>query len=103
LRDGLHLLLDGVPFATDLAAVGKALAGIDGVYRVHDLHIWSLSAERTALSAHLVIDDFSAWEQQLAAARTLLHDRYDIEHITLQPELRPATDLLLQIKEPHKG
>lgn len=102
LRDGLHLLLDGVPFTTDLAAVGNALAGIQGVREVHDLHIWPLSAERTALSAHLVIDDLSAWPRQLAAARSLLDDQFDIEHITLQPELRPATDALLQIQEPHQ-
>jgi cobalt-zinc-cadmium efflux system protein len=100
LRDGLHLLLDGVPFTTDLAAVGHALAGIKGVREVHDLHIWPLSAERTALSAHLVVDDFSSWMRQLTSARVMLHHEFDIDHITLQPELRPLSDALLQIKEP---
>lgn len=102
LRDGLHLLLDGVPFATDLAAVGNALAAIQGVREVHDLHIWRLSAERTALSAHLVIDELSSWPRQLTAAGSLLDEQFGIDHITLQPELRPATDALLQIQEPHQ-
>ncbi len=103
LRDGLHLLLDGVPNNIDLQAVGKALAELDGVLEVHDLHIWSLSAERTALSAHLVIDDLSHWQQRLSAARDLVHDQFNIDHCTFQPELQTATDMLTQIGEPSQA
>jgi len=102
LRDGLHLLLDGVPNTIDLRAVGKALARLDGILEVHDLHIWSLSAERTALSAHLVIDDLSHWEQRLSAARDLVHEQFNIDHCTYQPELQPANHMLIQIEEPHQ-
>ena len=85
-----------------LQAVGKALARLDGILEVHDLHIWSLSAERTALSAHLVIDDLSHWEQRLSAARDLVHEQYNIDHCTYQAELQPANPMLMQIKEPHQ-
>lgn len=102
LRDGLHLLLDGVPNNIDLRAVGKALAALDGVLEVHDLHIWSLSAERTALSAHLVIDDLTHWEQRLSAARELVQDQFNIDHCTYQPELQTTTSKLVQIEEPNR-
>ena len=102
LRDGLHLLLDGVPNNINLQAVGKALAGLDGILEVHDLHIWSLSAERNALSAHLVIDDLAHWQQHLSAARNLVNEQFHIDHCTFQPELRTASSSLLQIKEPYR-
>jgi cobalt-zinc-cadmium efflux system protein len=100
LRDSLHLLLDGVPTTTNLQTVGEALANIDGIREVHDLHIWSFSAERTALSAHLVVNNLSDWPQQLRSANKLLHEQFHIDHVTLQPELKPAQESLLQINEP---
>lgn len=91
LREALHLLLDGVPRSLQLQQVGQALAELDGVAAVHDLHIWPLSADRTALSAHLLIHVMESWPQQLQQAQQLLHERFDIDHATLQPELPPAT------------
>ncbi|WP_301103071.1 cation diffusion facilitator family transporter [Propionivibrio sp.] len=85
LREVLHALLEGVPAHLSLEQVGQALATVPGVNSVHDLHIWTLSSNRIALSAHLVVDDFSQWPDVLAAARhVLLHQ--GIAHVTLQPE-----------------
>lgn len=94
LKEGLHHLLDGVPRTIDLQQVGMALAEIEGVLEVHDLHIWSLSSERIALSAHLSVVDFSRWVEQLTTARHLLHERFGIEHITLQPEVHAASTVV---------
>ena len=85
-REALHGLMDGVPPRLDLERIGYAMAAVDGVVSVHDLHIWSLSANRTALSAHLVMDDLSEWPKMLARVRQLLASDYGIEHVTLQPE-----------------
>lgn len=103
LRDALHLLLDGVPSGIDLPAVGHALAELDGVIEVHDLHIWRLSAERTALSAHLVIDNAQHWQARLTAAQALLRERFAIDHATLQPELAATEAVLLRIKDTDAG
>jgi len=86
LREALHALLDGVPQGLDLAAVGRAMAGVKGVRSVHDLHIWSLSAEQRALSAHVVLRRMDDWEAVLGRLRGLLASRYGIDHVTLQPE-----------------
>jgi cobalt-zinc-cadmium efflux system protein len=100
LREAMHLLLDGVPAKTDLESVGKALAQLNGVSEVHDLHIWSLSADRIALTAHLSVDDMTQWPQLLLQAQTLLQDDFDIDHVTLQPELPLQQDHLINIDEP---
>ena len=86
LREALHALLEGVPLSLDTNEIGRALAGVDEVVAVHDLHIWSLSAEQVALSAHLVLDDIQDWERVLPASREMLASRFGIDHVTLQPE-----------------
>ncbi len=88
LRDVLHVIMEGVPRGIDLPEVGHAMAAVEGVESVHDLHIWTLSSGLVALSAHVVIDDLQQWESTLTRLKNLLQSRYAIEHITLQPETR---------------
>lgn len=93
LRNVIHTLLEGVPDRLSLPDVGRAMAAIPGVRSVHDLHIWSLDSRRAALSAHVVLSDGQRWSAILEAERRLLHERFGIEHVTLQPELAPAMPL----------
>lgn len=86
LRDVLHVIMEGVPRHLELPEVGRAMARVDGVREIHDLHIWTVSSGLNVLSAHVVIDDMTRWEAILEAMRRLLHDRYGLEHVTLQPE-----------------
>jgi cobalt-zinc-cadmium efflux system protein len=91
LRDTVHVLMEGVPPALELGVIGKALAAVPGVETVHDLHVWSITPGQVALSAHLEIRDLRQWPGILAAATSLVHERYGIGHVTLQPELhRPG-------------
>jgi cobalt-zinc-cadmium efflux system protein len=85
LREVLQALLEGVPAHLSVDEIGRALAAVPGVRSVHDLHIWTLSSNRVALSAHLIVDTFAQWPEVLAAARhVLLHQ--GITHVTLQAE-----------------
>lgn len=88
LSEALHVLLEGVPQGIDLQAVGHSLAAVEGVLSVHDLHIWTLSSGKIALSAHLDLDRLEDWPFILLQARRLLFERYGIGHVTLQPEVR---------------
>lgn len=90
LKQSLHALLDGVPPDMPLERVGKALAAVPGVVEVHDLHVWSLSSRRIALSAHVTLRDLEAWPQTLSS----LHEtaaRQGIDHATFQPEIHTQT------------
>jgi cobalt-zinc-cadmium efflux system protein len=86
LRDSVNLALDAVPGAIDTAAVGAYLRGLPGVADVHDLHIWAMSTTETALTAHLVAPGGDGGDALLARACRGLHDRFGIEHSTLQLE-----------------
>jgi cobalt-zinc-cadmium efflux system protein len=89
LRQTTLVLLDSVPEEVDYAEVGRALAQVPGVVSVHDLHVWSMVPGRSALSAHVLIDDVDRWPQILNAARARLRSDFGLEHVTLQPEWLP--------------
>ena len=78
--------LMGVPSGIYLDEVEAELGRLDGVETVHDLHIWPLSTTETALTAHLVAPDVASTDALLEAARKMLHDRFGIEHCTIQVE-----------------
>jgi cobalt-zinc-cadmium efflux system protein len=86
LKESMWMSLAGVPAGIDADEVEAALAEIDGVETVHDLHIWPLSTTETALTAHLVAPHIPSTDELLQGARKMLHDRFRIEHCTLQIE-----------------
>jgi cobalt-zinc-cadmium efflux system protein len=86
LRESLHALMEGVPAGLSVEAIGSEMARVDGVLSVHDLHVWTLSGSRTALSAHIVVRSLGQWERTRAELQTRLHQRFGIDHVTLQPE-----------------
>jgi cobalt-zinc-cadmium efflux system protein len=86
LRDGVHVLLEGVPQHVDLPQVGERLAAEAGVHSVHDLHIWVPDSGMTALSAHVVVTDLRDWPALLDRLHAVLRADFGIEHATLQPE-----------------
>lgn len=88
LREALHVLMEGVPPNLQMESVGQQMAGIEGVRSVHDLHIWTLASGRIALSAHLEVHDLNVWPKILEATQIMLHRQFDIDHVTLQPEVR---------------
>ena len=85
LKESVWMSLAGVPSNIDLDEVEDALGRLDGVVAVHDLHVWPLSTTETALTAHLVSPDGDG-DLLLRLARSMLHDRFRIEHSTIQVE-----------------
>lgn len=90
-RQSLHLLFDGVPDGVDLVSVRALLEALPGVTRVHDLHVWAMGTRETALTAHLVMPEGGADDAWLQDTTERLHDRFGIEHVTLQVVQVPFT------------
>ena len=84
LSQAVHVLMEGVPSRLDVQEVGKAMAGVFGVKGVHDLHIWTITSGLDALSAHIVVPANANRDGVLEELRRLLHDRFAIDHTTLQ-------------------
>lgn len=86
LRDAVNLALDAVPEGIAPEEVEAYLGTIPGVVAVHDLHIWGMSTTHVALTAHLVKPVVENEDRLLAEGCRELHDRFGIEHATLQIE-----------------
>lgn len=86
LKESVWMSLAAVPSGIDADQVELALAQLDGVEAVHDLHVWPLSTTETALTAHIVTQRADYPDELLESARKLLHDRFQIEHCTIQVE-----------------
>jgi cobalt-zinc-cadmium efflux system protein len=86
LRDSVNLSLDAVPEGIDPHEVEAYLAGQPGVAEVHDLHIWAMSTTETALTVHLIRPETDPDDRLLDRLRRELHDRFGIEHATIQIE-----------------
>lgn len=85
ILEALYVLLEWSPKKIDPHKVLRSLQNIDGIEEVHDLHIWSISTQKIALSAHLVIQDGT---KVLNEAQVMLREKYQIFHTTLQIEDR---------------
>lgn len=85
-RRSVRVLLQSAPDDVDLDALVADLAGLDGVVDVHDVHVWTLTSEMEAASAHLMIGDNVDSHAVLDQARHLLADRHGITHGTFQVE-----------------
>ena len=90
LREAAHVLLEGTPRGVDTGEVDQVLRGVPGVQGVHDLHLWTITSGRHAVSAHLVVDDARSLRcgdaSVLDAAATALHSHFGLTHSTLQVE-----------------
>jgi cobalt-zinc-cadmium efflux system protein len=102
LREALHALMEGTPLRLSAQDVGMALARHADVASVHDLHIWTLSGSRIALSAHVVMRDLSRWESTLHDLRHVLQERFGIEHVTLQPEPPAVSTVRVPVPDPRQ-
>jgi cobalt-zinc-cadmium efflux system protein len=88
VRETVEILLEGTPRDVDMSAVVRDMMQVDGVRGVHDLHVWSITQNMRALSAHVVTDDIPISEGASIQAEIaeLLRHKYSIAHATLQLE-----------------
>ncbi len=92
LKSTTQILLEGVPRGIDLAELRAAISATPGVAGVHDLHVWSMTSDEHSLSAHVELGVGADFEAVRSTVATMLHDRYEIEHATIQVEREACDD-----------
>ncbi len=98
LAQVVNVLLEGTPAHLDIGEIEAAMRSVLGVRRVHELHVWTLTSGRDAMSAHVVVDDLSASDRLLEELHRVLHARFGVDHTTIQLERDPQG--ALQNKRP---
>jgi len=100
LREAIRLSLNAAPREVDPHEVRNYLQGLPQVASLHDLHIWAMSTRETALSCHLVLPGGHPGDDFLRRVAHDLHDKFDIDHPTLQVELGDAAECQLRCEVP---
>jgi cobalt-zinc-cadmium efflux system protein len=92
IKESLNILLEGLPAGVELKQVIGEMRSVEGVVDVHDLHIWTLGSNAHALSCHVLIEDMppSSSEGIRQRINGVLHDRFQIDHTTVQFEHTPC-------------
>jgi cobalt-zinc-cadmium efflux system protein len=85
----VNVLLEGTPPHLDVREIEAAMQEVTGVRRVHDLHVWTLTSGREAMSAHVVVPDMNESDRLLDELHRVLHARFGIDHTTIQLEREP--------------
>lgn len=91
LKSALDVLLEATPAHIDVKKLEAAMSQVPGVVSVHDLHVWTITSGFVAMSGHVAARGRLA-EEVLHDEQTLLRDRFEIEHATLQVESEDHAD-----------
>ena len=92
IREATNVLLEGTPAHINLAAVEEVILETEGVEDVHDLHVWTITSGRDALSAHVRHAPGAAPAALLRDLRSRLHDQFGVDHLTIQMETEEFED-----------
>ena len=86
VKDSLSVLMQSVPKGIRLEEVRLTIEAVDGVSKVHDLHIWAVTSDIFTLSAHAVVTNGEDFHQVLNNIEDTLKEHFNIEHTTIQLE-----------------
>ena len=98
LRDSTRVLLEAPPAGIDVREVGEAMARVDGVVEVHDLHVWTITSGFPALAAHVLVGPDTDCHAKRRELEAVLQQRFGLGHTTLQVD--HSQPELLQIERP---
>jgi cobalt-zinc-cadmium efflux system protein len=87
VKESLSVLMQAVPKGIRLEDVQRCLEEVEGVSKVHDLHVWAVTSDLFTLSAHAVVENGGDFHQVLNGIEEVLKERFNIEHTTIQLEI----------------
>lgn len=100
LRESVDILLEAAPSDLDTEEIGKAMAAVEAVEEVHDLHVWEITTGMPMLSAHVLVGPQTDCHRARLLTEVMLRERFGIDHSTLQVEHLVSSDPL-EIRPPH--
>jgi cobalt-zinc-cadmium efflux system protein len=98
LKASGRVFMEAAPTGLDPAEIGRELASQPGVVEVHDLHVWEVTSGFPALSAHVVVRAGDDCHELRRILQRMVHDRFGVDHTTLQVDHEAADQAPLQIE-----
>ena len=85
VRESVDVLLESTPAHISLGAVRAQLEAIPGIESVHDLHVWTVTSNHIAMSAHAIVREPERQQHVLEHALDAMR-LFGIHHVTIQLE-----------------
>ena len=102
LRDSGRVFLEAAPRGLDPDEIGRAIAAVAEVVEVHDLHVWEVTSEFPALSAHVLVSQEGDCHAARRSIEAILHERFALEHTTLQADHQGGELVQIENVEQHE-
>ena len=93
IKEPIDVLMEAAPEGVDVQEIGIAMAAVEGVREVHDLHVWTVTSGFPALAAHLRVAPEHDRDEVRHAVEHVLQERFGIEHTTLQTTCEQLLEL----------
>ena len=88
-----HILLEGAPVHLDVRTLREDLmSAVPGVEDIHHVHAWSLTQDKPMITLHARIADVRGGDRIASAIKALLHERYGVDHATIEIECDACAD-----------
>lgn len=103
LRETINILMESKPENINISELTESMKSVDKVCGVHHVHVWRLDENSTLLESHIVIEreDLKEMESIKSAIKNMLHDKYDIDHSTLEFEFEPCGKFKHEVVHAH--
>ena len=88
IKESADILMQSVPRGISFDDVQNSMESVNGVLKVHDLHVWAVTSGVFTLSAHAVINGDRDFHQVLSEMEMILREKFNIRHTTIQLETK---------------
>ncbi len=92
LKESMSVLLEATPLDLDTSKISEAMQSVAGITDVHELHVWTVTSGKLAVSAHAVVLDVPSHRRALGEVVDLLKNKFDISHVCVQLEYEACKD-----------
>jgi len=94
ISESINILLEGTPSHINVRSIVESIEEVPGVIDVHDLHVWTISSRKEALSAHVTIEPGVSHKTTLEWVQQRLRSAFNIGHMTIQLETPDEAEAL---------
>jgi len=92
-KSSLKIIMQFTPEDIDIKEVAERISKLKGIKNIHHIHIWQINEHDIMFEAHIDMEEdvkITEFEQVLQSVKEYLHSKYEIHHVTLQPEFSVA-------------
>lgn len=86
IKECVHILMEGTPARIELKKLRTRICSVSGIVDLHDLHVWTLTSSKDAMSAHVIVSAEANEDQVLQRITEIARDEFDLHHTTIQVE-----------------